>query len=181
MLAVGGCDDTDIGSLELTLKSDGSGEVTIVRVRTVSSEEQSSHIQGVEWDARVALIAKTGHFSEISSLNIGDLRFESKNTGFMRVELPRGKNVSWPNLLTVYDQGERQALKDKVKKTSIGTLSTDSVKIVLNLPAAPISSGVAESEVLGIAPSIDKTSVTLIVPLSLIRDGGHPIVWDITW
>ena len=181
LLAIGGCDDTDIGSLELTLKDDGSGELTIVRVRASSPSEQMSQIGGVEWNSSAALVVTTGQFSNLSSLNVGDLKFQTKSNGFLRVELPRGEDATWPKLLTVYDKDERQALKDSVKKTSIGTLSTESVKVVIKLPSNPISTGIAESEVLGVSPSMDKTSVTLIVPLELNRDGGHPIVWDIHW
>ncbi len=181
LLAIGGCDDTDIGSIEISLKADGSGDLTVVRVMNSSTDASASDIQGVNWDSSASLVVTKGSFQQLSSLKFGEVTFEMKDHGFLRVELPRGADVVWPTLLTVFDTKDRATLKDNVKKTSVGTLSMNSVKIVLNLAKKPISCGVAESVVLGLSPSIEKQTVTLNIPLDLIRAGGHPIVWDITW
>ena len=181
LLAIGGCDDTDIGSIEITLKNDGSGEITVVRVMSSSPSSTQPDVEGVDWNSSAALVVTNGHFDQVSSLHLGEIKFQMAQSGFLRVELPRGSNVKWPSLLTAFDAKAQEALNHSAKKTSIGTLSMKSVKVVLTLPSTPISSGVAESEVIGISPTIKKTSASLIIPLDLIRNDGHPIVWDITW
>jgi hypothetical protein len=158
MLAIGGCDDTDIGSIEITLKNDGSGEITVVRVMSSSPSSTQPDVEGVDWNSSAALVVTTGRFDQVSSLHLGEIKIEMAQSGFLRIELPRGSNVKWPSLLTAFDAKDREALNQSVKNTSIGTLSMKSVKVVLTLP-----------------------SVTLTIPLDLIQIDGHPIVWDITW
>lgn len=186
LLALSGCDDTDAASVRIKLKPDGGGSIAlsnIINPTTPTAPENVTSGSGLTWDGRAGVAVARGNFSDISSLNVGEITFKRTVTGnqnYLEVVMPRGAGVAWPKLLAGATPADR-AMAAKMMlpdepETKLGTL----VKVVIELPAKPLTTA-ANVSGKGVSASADDKVVTLIVPLTTAMDAGKPLVWVTTW
>ena len=182
-LALHGCDETDLGSVQCTVREDLSGRLAVVRIVPAESLAPEP-AAGVTWDGTAGVVASVGEFKDLSAVRLADIGFAAGKSdaglAFVKVTVPRGPQAKWPAMfLGASDEAVRKAaatLTDAQAAQNIGR----TLKLTLKLPADVVSAGLA-TPVRGVQPAHQKGEATLVVPLDRGREDGAPIVWHVTW
>jgi hypothetical protein len=184
-LVLSGCDENDAVSIQVRLKDDGTGTLTVcgMLLPTAPARVETAS-KGVEFDRRVELSAATGRFTALTGAAVADITFSSgEGEGgfrFVKVVVPQGAAAQWPDIFVPFDERARidaaGALDPSGKSKDIGS----NLKIVVELPAPAIGNGVT-GKVRGTKASIEGSTATLVVPIQHARAGTEPLVWHLTW
>ncbi len=184
-LSLGGCDESDLTSIRVTLDADGSGTI---RVSSVAMPAEPNAIErastGAAWSNRVNINVSTGQFTSISHLVVGEITFAADVTdqgmGHLEVVVPLGPDTRWmTTILPMSDQhraGPAWPFDYTGKVKSLGS----ALKVVIELPSDIVASGVT-TEIPGVSASSKKNTATLTVPVDADMPGGDSIRWHLTW
>ncbi len=184
-LVLSGCDENDAVSIQVRLKDDGSGTLTVSGMMLPSAPARvETAAKGVSFDRRVELSAASGRFPVLNGASVSDITFSAgEGDGgfrFVKVVLPQGAASEWPDTFVPFDERARieaaGALDPSGKSKDVGS----NLKIVIELPAPAIGNGVT-GKVRGTKASIEGSTATLIVPIQGSRGGTEPLVWHLTW
>jgi hypothetical protein len=180
-----GCDENDAVSIQVKLKDDGSGTLTVSGMLLPAEPSKvEAASQGVQFDRRVELSAASGRFTALTGATVADITFNSgEGEGgfrFVKVVVPQGAGAQWPDAFVPFDERARLdaagALDPSGKSKDIGS----NLKVVIELPAPAIGNGVT-GKVRATKASIEGSTATLIVPIQNSRAGTEPLVWHLTW
>jgi hypothetical protein len=182
-----GCEESDLVSLRLRLQTDLAGTLTTSSLLVPAEPGALANgTSGVAWGAKLNVVCATGAFQQVDRLRVGEITFTAHGpgdqTGFLRVEIPRGPNLQWHKLLAPAEPERKaavEALDADGKASSIGSV----VKLVVELPGAVVGhgAGVAGGRLRGLQEEVDRQVATLIVPLAEARREGPPVVWHLSW
>jgi hypothetical protein len=184
-LLLSGCDENDAVSIQVRLKDDGSGTLTVSGMLLPT---EPAHVEtaakGVTFDRRVELSAATGRFASLTGTSVSDISFSAgEGDGgfrFVKVVLPQGAASQWPDTFVPFDERARidaaGALDPSGKAKDIGS----NMKIVIELPAPAVGNGVT-GKVRGTKATAEGSTATLVVPIQGSRAGTEPLVWHLTW
>ncbi len=184
-LSASGCDETDLVSIRIWLKSDHSGTIATSNLLFPADAgplERAS--QGAVWQDRVNVACAAGTFDDLSKLRIEDIVFEAGGTpggfSFVQVTLPRGPGVRWPGALSPGSTADRERVTKVFDPTGKAKNVGSRIKLEIHLPARVAAHGTPpnapESE-----EEIDKERASLLLPLDTALKGNDPLVWHLTW
>lgn len=184
-LLLAGCDENDATSIQVRLKDDGGGTLTVSGMLLPPEPARAEKAtQGVQFDKRVELSAATGRFETLSGAAVGDITFAAgEGEGgfrFVKVVVPQGAGAAWPDVFVPFDERTRLdaagALDPSGKSKDVGT----NLKITVELPAPAVGNGVT-GKVRGTKASIEGSTATLVVPIQAAKSASEPLVWHLTW
>lgn len=185
-----GCDETDATSIRITLNADGSGTVRTSQLlapesgKATSQSPEGLRSVGIDWNAGAAVRVSTGTFGSIDQLALGGMRCEllASDGGdrTLRVGLLRGSTARWASGVGIADEQSRRRLAGAIDPEGDSPNLGERVKIVVDLPADAVSSGVSTT-MRGMESFIEDDRAVLIVPVSLAVEDGPEIVWFINW
>lgn len=180
-----GCDENDAVSIQVRLKDDGSGTLTVAGMTIPGAPTRvETATTGVGFDKRVELSAATGRFTALSGAAVSDITFQAgEGEGgfhYVKVVVPQGAAATWPDTFVPFDERARLdaagALDPSGKSKDVGS----NLKITLELPAPAVGSGVT-GKVRGTKASTEGSTATLVIPIQGSRGGLEPLVWHLTW
>ena len=179
-----GCDESDLTSIKITLKADGSGTIRVncVAIPEATTIEQSS--PGAMWSNRVQLTTTIGSFDAIEALAVAGISFQmppaTAKVGYLVVSLPRGPEAAWPEAIAPVSEAQRADAAAALDETGKLAVLGKKIKIEIDLPGEVSATG-AFPYLPKVAPSKKKTIATLAVPVEIGREDGEAITWNIAW
>ena len=185
LLALPGCDETDVVALRVTVREDLSGSVRTSALRLPSADGQVQQAsEGIVWGSRVEMVCATGTFVKVDQLKVADIVFTGgaagEGIGFVRVVLPRGPDVRWTKAFVPLTVDERKSVAGAVDPSGRAEAVGETLKIEVELPSAVVGNGVI-GKTRGTKASAEGAVATLIVPLETVSTPGDPITWHLTW
>ena len=185
VLALVGCDESDLVSIRIRLNKDYSGTLVtsgLMIPAEPSALERASH--GVAWRDRLQVIGASGAFDNVAKLSIEDIVFScgggSDGPSYVTINVPRGPQARWVRALAPLSLDERKRATEifdptgKVKE--LGSL----VKLQIDFPGPVIAHGVSPSPT-GCKEEAEEARATLVVSVETALSQGGVLVWQLTW
>lgn len=182
-----GCDETDAGSVTITVKPDGAGSIVASALTVPAAGPAEAGSGGVNWSSRGGVIVSRGAFTDLNGVRIGDATIKLSKDGaatVMLLSLPRGAGAKWPGVLSIGAEQRGQAAdvldpdaKDQKRTSKVGATG----KFTVTLEGKRIVAHGADATVRGLTSEADKATATLIVPLEFVRRDGEAIEWRVVW
>jgi hypothetical protein len=185
-----GCDEEQLGAINITLQKDLSGNIHLVVPEAGPiSRQVSNRTQGIQLQSTATIESRSGEFENVNALDIGGITFDATilDGGFaiVRVTIPTQSDAEWMRMFTLMNAEDRahasEALPIKVDSKTLGTL----VKISIELPGTVVSSGVKG---IGGTNSFKRSKASLMLDTITIQNHAasisgspKPLVWHVTW
>ncbi len=179
-----GCNETDLGSMRITIKDDLSGDVTMIQMRSGAEArpDHAAEITGVKWASNATIITTIGTFDSIESITLPGVRFSGVTAGDLhtiRVFLARGPEAKWVALLQDTESQQIAQVAHALEVDAAAQRLGKNVKITLRLPGEGAS--LVKNRFKGLRVSSSGTEVTLVLPAKELLTPGETVEWTVTW
>ncbi|MBK8980345.1 MAG: hypothetical protein IPM29_30960 [Planctomycetes bacterium] len=173
-----GCGSSDIVGVHVDLAADGSAVVT---TRSLLPQEAPGPVEdattGAVWRERVRLVCSRGDVAKLAGLRLDEIAFEARD-GLLRVTVPCGPKVRWPNLFVPAAEAREATLRTfdpTGEQPSIGSR----IRIEVQVPGRVIAVGAAPQ--IGSRTDHEQSIAWLELTVDSVRTREREVVWDVTW